>query len=523
MDRKPTRTLIVEDNPGDAFLVQERLSEGSAPFEIEAAEDLATAMKAVTKKAPDVVLLDLNLPDSHGTETIRKMVRKLPNVPVLVLTGQDDEDLAIRAVQEGAQDYLFKSELDRGHLVRAINYAIERQTLLLALQKSRDEQLHFKDQLLSHVSHELRSPLTCIHQFVTILLDGLSGPLTAEQRECLETILKSSNQLRTMINDLLETATIEAGKLKLELRCVPLDDLVNQAGEMLQATAAAKGINLQWSTANEPLLVYADPHRVLQVLLNLLENAVKFTPEGGTINITAQKTSDGASAIVEVEDTGCGISEAAQPLVFEKLFQEENVSDKARKGLGLGLSICKDLVLRQGGNIWVKSQMGRGSTFSFTLPTYSIAKLLYPILVENGQVRENICLVIMKLAPTPVTAALEAWGRTRREFLDLLQRCVLPDKDVILPPMGRTEMGEIFFMVAATDVSGAEVLAKRIRDQVARRVEISSNSVLSVSCEPLPGLLQSKPSSVEERVEEITRAVVHATTKALSQQRRTYE
>jgi signal transduction histidine kinase len=517
MDQKHTRTLIVEDNPGDAFLVQEQLSDGDVPFEIEAAEDLAAAMKAVAKKTPDVVLLDLNLPDSRGTETIRKMVRKLPNVPVLVLTGQDDEELAIRAVQEGAQDYLFKSELDKGHLVRAIKYAIERQSLLLALQKSRDQQLHFKDQLLSHVSHELRSPLTCIHQFVTILLDGLSGPLTPEQRECLETVLKSSNQLRTMINDLLETAVIEAGKLKLELQCVPLNDLVNQAGDMLHATADAKGIILEWSAPSEPLLVYADPHRVLQVLLNLIENAVKFTPKGGTIQLTAEKSDDSSSALVQVRDTGCGISESAQPLVFEKLFQEENASDQARKGLGLGLSICKDLVLRQGGNIWVKSHLGRGSTFSFTLPTFSLSKLLFPVLVENGRVRESVCLMTIKLAPVPVTSALEAWGKTRREFLDLLQRCILPDKDVLLPPMRRSDTGEIFFMIAATDAPGAEVLAKRIRDQVARRAEISSNSVLSVSSELLRNLSQAQSSSAEEWVEEIAKVVVNATTKALSQ------
>jgi signal transduction histidine kinase len=519
MDRKPTRTLIVEDNPGDAFLVQEQLSQVSTPFDIESAEDLSTAMKAVSIKPPDVVLLDLNLPDSHGTETIRQMIRKLPNVPVLVLTGQDDEQLALRAVQEGAQDYLFKSELDRGHLVRAIKYAIERQSLLLALQQSRDQQLHFKDQLLSHVSHELRSPLTCIHQFVTILLDGLSGPLTGEQRECLETILKSANQLRSMINDLLETATIEAGKLKLELRCVLLNDLVNQAGEMLQATATAKGISLQWESTNEALLVYADPHRVLQVLLNLIDNALKFTPRDGFITVKAQRTDEGSNALVTVRDTGCGISERAKPLVFEKLFQEENASDRARKGLGLGLSICKDLVSRHGGNIWVESELGRGSTFSFTLPTFSLSKLLFPILVENGQVRESVSLITVKLAPIPVTSAIEAWSKTRRQFLDLFQRCILPDKDVLLPPMGHPEMGDFFFVVAATDAAGAEVLAKRIRDQVTRCTEVSANSVLSVSSEELKGLPERNVGSAEEQVEQITAVVVNAATKAISKGR----
>jgi len=517
MDQKPTRALLVEDNPGDAFLVQEQLSGVGVSFEVEAAESLAAAMNSVAVKPPDVVLLDLNLPDSRGTDTIQRMIRKAPNVPVLVLTGQDDEELAVRAVHEGAQDYLFKNELDCGHLVRAIRYAIERQGLLLALHQNREQQLHFKDQLLSHVSHELRSPLTCIHQFVTILLDGLSGPLTAEQRECLDTVLKSANQLRSMINDLLETATIEAGKLKLELKCVLLNDLVQQAGEMLQATATAKGITLQWDVTTEPLLVHADPHRVLQVLLNLLENALKFTQKDGFVTLKARKTSDGTdAALITVKDTGCGITEHAQPLVFERLYQEENASDKARKGLGLGLSICKDLVTRHGGKIWLESEVGRGSTFSFTLPLFSLSKLLFPIVVQNDAVRQELSLLTVKLAPVPVSSAIEAWGATRRRFLELLQRCILPDKDVLLPSMGHPEMGEFFFIVAATDASGAEVLIKRIREQAGRCAEVSANSILSVSSEKLPGGIQTEAGSLVEQVETITRMVVTATNRIIN-------
>lgn len=511
----PTRALVVEDNPGDVFLVQEQLSRVDIPFDVESAESLSAAMKSISLKQPDVVLLDLNLPDSHGTETIRKMIRTVPNVPVLVLTGQDDEELALRAVKEGAQDYLFKSELDQGYLVRAIKYAIERQSLLLALQQSRDQQLQFKDQLLSHVSHELRSPLTCIHQFVTILLDGLSGPVTPEQRECLETVLKSANQLRSMINDLLETATIEAGKLKLEMKCVLLNDLVNQASEMLQATANVKGVSLQWDAA-EPCLIHADPHRILQVLLNLIENAIKFTPSGGLITVKARKAIDSVDvALVTVTDTGCGITEQARPLVFERLFQEENASDKARKGLGLGLSICRDLVLRHSGKIWLDSEVGRGTKFSFTLPMFSLSKLLFPIIAEKNVVREHVSLLTVKLAPVPITSAIEAWGKTRRDFVDLLERCILPDKDVLLPSMGHPEMGEFFFIVAATDTRGAEVLLKRIREQAARSAEISAKSVLSASSELLPSLPKEHIQTPEQRVEEIVSLVVKATTKAM--------
>jgi signal transduction histidine kinase len=522
MKGKRTRALLVEDNPGDAFLVQEQLSRPGHRFDVESAEDLSAALRSVAIRQPDVVLLDLDLPDSQGTDTVRKVIHKVPHVPVLVLTGQDDEEMGVRAVQEGAQDYLIKGSLDAGHMIRAIKYAIERQSLVLALHQSREQQLHFKDQLLSHVSHELRSPLTCIHQFVTILLDGLAGPLAAEQREYLDTVLKSANQLRSMINDLLETATIEAGKLKLEFRCVVMNDLIKQAGEMLQASASTKGITLTWDLSTEPLLVHADPHRVLQVLINLIENALKFTPKDGLVTVKAEvRDRDPRFVLVTVRDTGCGITDQAKPLVFERLFQEENATDKARKGLGLGLSICKDLVTRQGGRIWVESEVGRGSTFSFTLPAFSLSKLLFPIITVNGAIRQDISLVTVKLAPVPITSALEVWTQTRRQFLDLLQRCILPDKDVLLPSMGHPEMGEFFFIVAGTDAAGAEVLLKRIREQSARSGAVATNSVLNVSSQPfvlsaVPATVPSiapaaGPQPLEEQVDAIAAQILWAT------------
>jgi signal transduction histidine kinase len=520
-DDKRTRALLVEDNPGDAFLVQEQLSRLGSRFDVESAEDLSAAMRSVSLHQPDVVLLDLDLPDSHGTETVRKMIHKIPHVPVLVLTGRNDEEMGVRAVQEGAQDYLIKGSHDGGHLIRAIKYAIERQSLLHALHQSREQQLHFKDQLLSHVSHELRSPLTCIHQFVTILLDGLAGPLATEQRDCLDTVLKSANQLRSMINDLLETATIEAGKLKLEFRCVVMNELIKQAGEMLQATATAKAIALSWDLTTEPLLVqpllvHADPHRVLQVLINLIENALKFTPKAGQVTVKAEiRGYDPGFVLVTVKDTGCGITDLAKPLVFERLFQEENATDKARKGLGLGLSICQDLVTRQGGRIWVESEVGRGSTFFFTLPVFSLSKLLLPIVSDRGAVRQNISLITAKLAPIPITSALEAWANTRRQFLDVVQRCILPDKDLLLPSMGHPEMGEFFFIVAGTDASGAEVLLKRIREQTMRCSAVSANSVLNVSSQPVE-VSPSSAQPLEDQVEALASRILQATSKAMN-------
>src|SRR5882762_5202180 len=209
MDRPETHVLLIEDNPGDADLVRLRLVEGEPQVRVDCVSRLSDALESLSRETPSLVLLDLNLPDSKGAETFRKVMEMAPNVPVVVLSGQDDEELAVKAVHQGVQDYLVKGAFDSKQLSRALRYAIERQGLLTSLDISRKQQLQFKDQFLSHVSHELRTPLTCIHQFVTILLDGLAGPVVPEQREHLETVLRSVNQLRSMIGDLLDASRTE--------------------------------------------------------------------------------------------------------------------------------------------------------------------------------------------------------------------------------------------------------------------------------------------------------------------------
>ena len=159
----------------------------------------------------DVILLDLSLPDSQGQETLAKAYGQAHDTPIVVLTGHSDETMAIQTVHEGAQDYLVKGQVDGHTLVRSIRYAIERHRLITELDRGRQQQLKIKDQFLSHVSHELRSPLAVIHQFVTILLDRIAGDLTSEQNEYLGIILRNVNQLRKMIEDLLEVTRAETG------------------------------------------------------------------------------------------------------------------------------------------------------------------------------------------------------------------------------------------------------------------------------------------------------------------------
>lgn len=241
-----------------------------------------------------------------------------------------------------------------------------------ALDASRREQLELKDQVLSHVSHELRTPLTAAYQFVTILKRGLAGELQPQQMEYVDDIERNLKQLRKMIADLLETTRAESGKLTIEIQQHQLQETVVDILRTLQSSAEEKGISLRGEVPDSLPPVAADPARIRQVLTNLVDNAQKFTPSGGTITIRAG-VFDANFVCVSVTDTGRGIDPAEHQRIFSRLGQVDDNSAESRKGLGLGLFICKEIVRRHGGDISVESTLGAGSTFYFTLPKYQPA------------------------------------------------------------------------------------------------------------------------------------------------------
>ncbi|MDB4871822.1 MAG: Aerobic respiration control sensor protein ArcB, partial [Gemmatimonadales bacterium] len=249
----------------------------------------------------------------------------------------------------------------------------ERQRLEEALEQIRQDQMRFKDEFLSHVSHELRSPLTAIKQFTTILLGGLAGDLNKEQREYQQIVLKNIRQLQAMIDDLLEVTRLETGKLTVEPERVSVMIAVTDTFNTLKGSARAKGVSLSYDLPPNLPSVHADPTRLRQILIILLDNAIKFTPEGGSVTIKALLLEqDARLLLLEVSDNGVGINPEITENIFERLYQVSERTEGSRKGLGLGLYICKELVMRQGGTIWAKRRPQKGSTFSFTLPVFSL-------------------------------------------------------------------------------------------------------------------------------------------------------
>jgi hypothetical protein len=336
-----------------------------------------------------------------------------------------------------------------------------------------------RDQFLSRMSHELRSPLAPIYQFVTILRDGLAGDLNAEQREYLTVILRNVNSLRTMINDLLEVTRAESGKLNVDLRCVYLTELIPEVLKACQL-ANTKDLRISFDVPGGLPPVLADPDRIRQILFNLLDNAIKFTPPRGRITVRAREPSRPPGFLrVAVTDTGVGIDKSEHEKVFEYLYQLERDPEPGPRGLGIGLHICKELVLGHGGRIWVRSRAGHGSTFFFTLPIFSLESRLTTVVKAANLLTHSIALITVEvsrveglpLGTADQPALLDAW--------DALQTCTLPNLVVLLPRVPHTLLEQPFFIVACVNQSSAEVLAEQIRSRLARRQTLRDSGLES--------------------------------------------
>src|ERR1700720_2444206 len=245
MKEKALQVLLVEDNAGDVRLLRE-MFRGERPdsFELTHLLRMSEAEVHLAKGGVDIVLLEMGLPDGHGLDTVRRAHAAAPSVPLIILTGLDDEELAAAAMTQGAQDYMIKGQIESRALPRALRHAIERHRMQTETELIRTHEMHFKDEFFSHVSHELRSPLTAIRQFVTILLDRLAGELNPEQQKYLEIVLRNVKQLQSMINDFFEVTPLQAYKLLIELQCTSVSVAIADAVNTLQGAATAKGITL---------------------------------------------------------------------------------------------------------------------------------------------------------------------------------------------------------------------------------------------------------------------------------------
>lgn len=377
------RLLIVDDSPEDRTFYRRALhgTEGAAYRFVEASS-VEEGLACCTDDPFHCVLLDLNLPDGNGLELLDRLPRSggRLGVPVVMLTGQGNEAVAVAAMKAGAKDYLPKGVLTADALRRAVGNAVEKGLLearleaqhLRLAQANRDLARKNREiQSFYHVvSHELKTPLMVIREFTSILLDGLAGPILDAQREHLGLVRDNCDHMATLVNDLLDFCRLENGQITLHPEAVDVGALVQRVLRNMAPIAESKGITLAAEAAPGLSAVRADPHRLRQVLDNLVVNALKFTPAGGSVRLAvAAEPGPPRRLGVSVVDTGVGIPADQVERVFERFHQVDGGSSGRPHGLGLGLTLCRGLVELHGGEIGVTSAPGKGSTFRFTLPT----------------------------------------------------------------------------------------------------------------------------------------------------------
>jgi two-component system, sensor histidine kinase and response regulator len=382
----PLQILIVGDSPEDRARYR-RLLQGPSARAYDMWEDgMGEEVLAMCRaKPPDCVLLDARLPDLDGLAFLSALAGEegMRSIPVIVLADQGSETLAVEVMKAGAADYMPKSVVSAKALGRAVDNAVNQAQLRATLAEQgrilaqTNQELRRKQEEIQSfyhmLSHELKTPLTAIYEFVAIVLDGLAGPLTELQSEYLTHAKDSCHQIKRGLTDLLDATRLDTGKFRIAPRQSSIGAVVAQAVASMAPTAHGKGICLQHAIAADLPEAWIDEQRIAQVLTNLLSNALKFTPSGGEVLVGASCHRERPAWIcVSVSDTGRGIEAEHLGHIFDRLYQVQTDDPEIEGGLGLGLYICRELVRLHGGEIWVDSMRGLGSTFTFTIPAHGM-------------------------------------------------------------------------------------------------------------------------------------------------------
>jgi signal transduction histidine kinase len=354
----PSTVLLVEDNAGDARLLREMFDEhGSHDTELTHVECMSEAEKHLSEHTVDIILLDLGLPDAQGLGAIRRAHAAAPDAPLVVLTGLDDAALAVQALQEGAQDYLIKGQIEARGLLRALSYAAERK---------RVERL--KNEFITTVSHELRTPLTSIAASLGLLIGKAAGKLPDPTGRLLSIAHTNCQRLVRLVNDILDIEKMESGHSVFNFRQIEVRSLVEQAIEANRGFAEGHGVRIRLENGCADGDARADSDRLAQVVTNLLSNAIKFSPADSEVVVAVE---NGKHIVrLSVRDCGSGIPVEFRARIFERFAQADATNTRQKGGTGLGLSIVKQIVDRHGGVVGFADAPGGGTIFHVELPCW---------------------------------------------------------------------------------------------------------------------------------------------------------
>lgn len=366
----PIRVLVVDDDEDDAFLTHANLaaSEGQR-YAASRARSGAEASAQVGSSAPDVVLLDFRLGPESGLDVLRRLRAEGFEGAVLMLTSAGDRRVDLAAIAAGADDYLDKVGLEPRLLERAIRHALAHRASERVLREQNAKLAALSEEknfFLGMAAHDLRSPLGAIAGYARLLRDELTELPTDDARAMLDTIVRSSEHMVGLVDDLLDLSTIAAGTLVLRPTTMALGPLVESVVEEMRPLARRKRIQIDVETTGAPS-VSIDRDRMVQVVSNLVGNAIKYSHPGGSVSVRVGPVARGNALVVE--DRGVGIGADAQRQLFLPFQRGRATGTAGEKSVGLGLSIVRRIVEAHGGVISVTSELGTGSTFRVVIPS----------------------------------------------------------------------------------------------------------------------------------------------------------
>jgi signal transduction histidine kinase len=357
--------FLFEDDPLDVDLIRLYLGrQKNIRFDVDVSDRLSTGIKQLALKRYDVILSDLGLPDSSGLDTFMKVHAALPDIPIIVLTGLDDEEIALRAVNQGAQDYLVKGEITTELLLKAIRYAIERQKIstelkgkIIEIEKLERE----RENMLSMFAHDIKNVLVPAVGFVDRILSGKTDKMQDRLEQTLDALL----MIDQMTTSFLDYARMKARGYKPVTAPSDPDALIRRQIDLAMVVAEQKNIMIRYKPCESMPTLDVDSVMINRVVTNLLNNAVKYSGEGGLVEVQTLETD--RNLRIEIRDSGQGIAADKIPFLFDAFYRVS----RDQKGSGLGLTIAKSIVEAHGGQMWVDSTPGEGSIFGFSLPKYA--------------------------------------------------------------------------------------------------------------------------------------------------------
>jgi len=362
MIMKKLNILIVEDNPGDQVLIKELLGETNLNINrLFYAEYISEAFDILNKEKINIILLDLNLPDSSKGETVSKMFLSIKQIPVIILSSNYDEVMEFESVKNGVQEFLVKGTFTPTDLERGIRNAY----LRVEFERELRDTNIFKSKLFRIISHDLRSPFQALLNYLEFMIDDFETLSKEEIKEYLLNLKDVSNPMFSLVDNLLNWTRIESNRIEFSPKelnvCKVIDECVKLVGLHVKSKAISISINSEVDN------IYADEEMLKTVLRNLISNAVKFSNKGGEIKISV--TNRNHSNIFQITDNGVGITPDRLRKIFNINTNQSTEGTSNEKGSGLGILLSKEFVELHGGEIRIESELSKGTTVIFSIPT----------------------------------------------------------------------------------------------------------------------------------------------------------